>query len=111
MNTIEADFETLAAWIREKPQRLDRVRAFLDAPTFDDIHADAANLHSLLDVLADYISEHGNFERDGKRDFTMETISSLAIIARDHVSKIVADFDAISDHGLWPRRHGHRAQP
>ena len=109
MSTIEQDFDTLAAWIREKPGRLERVRAFLDAPTFDYIDSDAAHLHRLLDVLADYIMQNGNFQPDGKPDPAMETISALAIIARDHAAKIVADFMAISEHGLWPHRREGRA--
>lgn len=109
MSTTEQDFETLAAWIRENPKRLERVRAFLDAPTFDDIDSDAAHLHRLLDVLADYIMQNGNFQPDGKSDPTMETISALAIIARDHAAKIVTDFMVISEHGLWPHRRESRA--
>ena len=109
MSTIEQDFDTLAAWIREKPGRLERVRAFLDAPTFDDIDSDAAHLHRLLDVLADYIMQNGNFQPDGKPDPAMETISALAIIARDHAAKIVAEFMTISEHGLWPHRREGRA--
>lgn len=108
MNTTEQNFETLVAWIREKPERLERVWAFLDAPTFDDIDADAAHLHRLLDVLAGYITENGNFQPDGKPDPAMETISALAIIARDHAAKIVADFMSISEHGLWPHRRRNR---
>lgn len=109
MSKLEKDFETLAAWIKEKPERLERVRAFFDAPTFDDIDSDAAHLYRLLDVLADYIMQNGNFQSDGKPDQTMETISALAIIARDHAGKIVADFMAISEHGLWPHRREGRA--
>ncbi len=109
MNTTEQDFETLVAWIREKPERLERVRAFFDAPTFDDVDSDAAHLYRLLDVLAGYIMQNGNFQSDGKPDQTMETISALAIIARDHAAKIVADFMSISEHGLWPHRRGGRS--
>lgn len=109
MSTTEQDFETLAAWIREKPERLERVQSFLDAPTFDDIDSDAAHLHRLLDVLADYIMQNGNFQPEGKPDPVMDTISALAIIARDHSAKIVADFMAISEHGLWPHRREGRA--
>lgn len=108
MSTTEQDFETLAAWIREKPERLERVRAFFDAPTFDDIDTDVANLHRLLDVLADYIMQNGNFQPDGEQDQTVETISALAIIARDHAAKISADLLSISEHGLWPHRREAR---
>ncbi|HWL04235.1 MAG TPA: hypothetical protein VNQ99_04780 [Xanthobacteraceae bacterium] len=100
MNTIEADFETLAAWIREKPEHLERVWAFLDAPTLEDIRADATLLHRLLDALADHIMDRGHLVIDGKRNQAMETIAALAIIARDHTSKIEDDFDAIFDHGV-----------
>lgn len=109
MSTPEKDFEALSTWIREKPGRLERVQAFLDAPTFDDIDSDAAHLHRLLEVLADYIMQNGNFQPDGKPDPAMETISALAIIARDHAAKIVADFMTIAEHGLWPHRREGRS--
>lgn len=59
-STTEHDFETLAAWIREKPGRLEQVRAFLDTATatdhtaidIEDIQADVGPLVQLLDTLA-----------------------------------------------------------
>ncbi len=108
MSTTEQDFETLAAWIREKPERLERVRTFLDAATtidagpedIEDLQADTGPLVELLDTLA-FLLQGISRKEDDREQFQAD---ALAWCALRMAQKIDRDIDALVHADIAHRR-------
>jgi hypothetical protein len=113
MSSTEQDFETLAAWIREKPERLERVRAFLDAATtidagpkdIEDLQADTWPLVQILDQLAFLLQGIPRKEDDREQ----HQADALAWCALRMAQKIDRDIDTLV-HAEIARRRAETAK-